>query len=52
MRDFIAFLTQIAFLCRKELLALVKEPASRAILIAPALLQRALTAVNDDTFNS
>jgi ABC-2 type transport system permease protein len=42
MRDFIASLAQIAFLCRKEMLALVKEPASRAILVAPALLQSLL----------
>lgn len=38
----IAFLAQIASLCRKELLALLKEPSSRAILIAPALLQALL----------
>jgi ABC-2 type transport system permease protein len=42
MRDFIASLAQVAFLCRKEMLALVKEPASRAILVAPALLQSLL----------
>lgn len=38
----IAFLAQVAALCRKELLALFKEPSSRAILIAPALLQSLL----------
>lgn len=42
MNTFIAFLAQIASLCRKELLALLKEPSSRAILIAPALLQSLL----------
>ncbi len=42
MRDFIASLAQIAFLCRKEVLALVKEPASRAILFVPALMQALL----------
>jgi ABC-2 type transport system permease protein len=42
MRDFIASLAQVAFLCRKEMLALIKEPASRAILVAPALLQSLL----------
>ncbi|NML47714.1 ABC transporter permease [Ramlibacter sp. G-1-2-2] len=42
MQDFIAALAQIAALCRKELLALFKEPASRAILIAPALVQSLL----------
>jgi len=30
-------LAQIGSLCRKEMLALVKEPASRAILVVPAL---------------
>jgi len=35
-------LAQIGSLCRKEMLALVKEPASRAILIAPALMQSLL----------
>lgn len=33
---------QIAALVRKELLALIKEPASRALLIAPAFLQALL----------
>ena len=42
MRAFLASLAQIAFLCRKELLALVKEPASRAILVGPVLLQSLL----------
>jgi hypothetical protein len=42
MTSFIATLAQIGALVRKELLALVKEPASRAILIVPALLQALL----------
>ncbi len=42
MRGFIDSLAQIGSLCRKEILALIKEPASRAILIAPALLQSLL----------
>lgn len=42
MTDFIAALVRIAFLCRKELLALLKEPSSRVILIAPALMQSLL----------
>ncbi|HEY0332244.1 MAG TPA: ABC transporter permease [Stenotrophomonas sp.] len=36
------YFSQIAFLCRKEILALVKEPMSRVILFAPALLQTLL----------
>jgi ABC-2 type transport system permease protein len=39
MASFIAALAQIAALVRKELLALINEPASRVILIAPAFLQ-------------
>jgi ABC-2 type transport system permease protein len=35
-------LARIGFLCRKELLALLKEPSSRVILFAPALLQSLL----------
>ena len=42
MGAFLAALAQIAALCRKELLALLKEPSSRAILFAPALLQSLL----------
>ena len=42
MSDFIALLAQIAALCRKELLALLKEPSSRAILFVPALMQALL----------
>ncbi len=35
----IDFLFRIANLCKKELLAILKDPATRAILFAPALLQ-------------
>src|SRR4051794_3685764 len=42
MQAFIAALAQIGWLCRKEVLALVKEPASRAILVVPALMQALL----------
>jgi len=42
MQNFIATLVQIGFLVRKELLALFKEPSSRVILIAPALMQALL----------
>jgi ABC-2 type transport system permease protein len=38
----LAALVRILFLCRKELLTLLMDPASRAILIAPALLQSLL----------
>src|SRR3954469_23277320 len=36
------FLVRIAFLCRKELLMLVKQPSSRALIVMPALLQSLL----------
>jgi ABC-2 type transport system permease protein len=39
---FLAKVAQIAALIRKEILALVKDPASRVILFAPALLQSVL----------
>jgi len=42
MANIIAAIARIAFLCRKELLALLKDPSSRAILIAPALMQSLL----------
>lgn len=42
MHAFIAALFRIAALVRKEVLAVVKEPASRVILIAPALMQSVL----------
>src|SRR4051812_28196878 len=37
-----AGLARILFLVRKELLALLKDPASRAILFAPAIVQSLL----------
>lgn len=39
MRD---FLRAIAFLCRKELLAILKDPSSRVILLMPVLVQSLL----------
>lgn len=42
MSAFLAYLAAIGSLCRKELLALLKEPSSRTILLAPALLQALL----------
>lgn len=42
MSDMIAQLAQIAFLCRKEIVALLKDPANRVILFAPALIQSML----------
>ncbi|MBB3119211.1 ABC transporter permease [Pseudoduganella violacea] len=39
---FTALLRRLAALCRKEFLAVLKDPASRAILIAPALVQSLL----------
>lgn len=42
MDEWRTYFTRIAFLCRKELLALLKEPSSRAMLFAPALLQALL----------
>ena len=42
MHNLIALVVQIGFLVRKELLALFKEPSSRVILIAPALMQALL----------
>src|SRR3954464_1847304 len=36
------FMAPVVFLCRKELLMLVKEPASRAMMFLPALLQSLL----------
>src|SRR3974390_1784310 len=38
----VGFLARVAFLCRKELLMLVKEPSSRALIFMPALLQSLL----------
>ncbi|MFT3762110.1 MAG: ABC transporter permease [Pseudoxanthomonas sp.] len=42
MEAFFATLAQIGALIRKELLALFKEPSSRALLFAPALMQSLL----------
>lgn len=42
MAALIAYLAQILSLLRKELLALLKDPSSRAMLFAPALLQALL----------
>ena len=39
---FVADVAQVVALIRKEILALLKEPSSRAILIAPALVQALL----------
>jgi ABC-2 type transport system permease protein len=36
------FIVRIAFLCRKELLMLVQDPASRALIFMPVLLQSLL----------
>ncbi|KIZ36944.1 ABC transporter permease [Stutzerimonas stutzeri] len=42
MHAFFATLAQIGALIRKEILALVKDPANRAMLFAPALMQALL----------
>jgi ABC-2 type transport system permease protein len=42
MQGFLTALAQIAALFRKEILAVLKEPASRAILFVPALMQALL----------
>lgn len=42
MLSFIVMLTQIGALIRKEILAVAKEPTSRALLLAPALIQSLL----------
>ncbi|MEJ2409351.1 MAG: ABC transporter permease [Novosphingobium sp.] len=42
MERLIATIAQILALCRKEVLALVKDPANRVILIGPALIQSML----------
>lgn len=39
MRDFLDMLLRLHVLIRKELLAVLKDPASRSILITPALMQ-------------
>src|SRR6516225_3434391 len=40
--SFIDFIRRVAHLCRKELLAILKDPSSRVILIVPALMQSLL----------
>ncbi|MDQ7310553.1 ABC transporter permease [Stenotrophomonas sp. Sm10] len=42
MDSLIDYLAKIAFLCRKEFLTLIKDPKSRSILFAPALMQALL----------
>ncbi|MCJ2186300.1 ABC transporter permease [Novosphingobium beihaiensis] len=42
MDHLISTLAQILALCRKEILAIVKDPANRVILIGPALIQTML----------
>lgn len=42
MQNLIAVVIRILALCRKELLALLKEPSSRALLVMPALVQALL----------
>ena len=42
MGAFIAYLAQVLALCRKEILTLIKDPANRTILFAPALMQALL----------
>ncbi|KHK91535.1 ABC transporter permease [Novosphingobium malaysiense] len=42
MGSFIANLAQIIALCRKEIVALLKDPANRVILVGPALIQSML----------
>jgi ABC-2 type transport system permease protein len=39
---FLDFVRRVANLCRKELLAILKDPSSRVILIVPALMQSLL----------
>ncbi len=38
-RGFIDFVLQVLNLCRKELLVILKDPANRVVLVAPAILQ-------------
>ena len=40
--SFIDFIRRVAHLCRKELLAILKDPSSRVILVVPALMQSLL----------
>src|SRR3546814_831097 len=39
MSDLPGLIQRIIVLCRKELLAILKDPASRVILVAPVLVQ-------------
>lgn len=39
MNALIDFFLRVANLCRKELLTILKDPATRAILVAPAIMQ-------------
>ena len=49
MPALIATLAQIGALILKELLAIIKEPSSRVILFAPALMQRCCSATAPPT---
>ena len=42
MRALIDYIVRVGFLCRKELLVLLSDPQSRAMIFAPALLQSLL----------
>ncbi|MDB6000377.1 MAG: putative type transporter, permease protein [Rhizobacter sp.] len=42
LHAFVEFMLRVANLCRKELLAVLKDPSSRVILIVPALMQSLL----------
>ena len=42
MQRAVAYFVQIAFLCRKEIFALLKDPANRLILLGPAFIQSML----------
>ena len=43
--SFIDTVLRILNLCRKEFLAVLKDPASRAILVVPALMQSLLLSL-------
>ena len=42
MRALVSYIVRVGFLCRKELLVLLSDPQSRAMIFAPALLQSLL----------
>src|SRR5436190_20986241 len=42
MRALVSYVVRVAFLCRKELLVLLADPQSRAMMFLPALLQSLL----------